>query len=339
MAGQTLLADALGTEDAVARLPLGGDDQIVVSPTRTLLYRADGLLSDESVDEFPHDAERLHLSTGRRRGTLTLDYGLGGEERFSVPTTHVDDIVDAVLAGVLRAADVIEADEVVLDAFRFGDLTLVVTGDRVVKHIGADVWDEDFEAYPYAAVSDLTVEPGRVATAIVLTVDGRRERFKTPNESARAVREGLTAALCAFYDVADLDEFRALAADDDEPATEPTDRLDFGDGPDPLSANPTTLSATPANATRRVDDPIEETAGDDGEPTAAAVDERPIEEATATAEGAFEGSPVESAGAIDDIDIASRLAALTEAVERQEARLERQETLLDLLVDELRRTR
>ena len=72
------LTSALGEEPAVAEVSLGGDDILAVTPTRTLVYRAEGLLSDEAVEEYPHDAERLTLSEGRRKAKLTMEYGLDG---------------------------------------------------------------------------------------------------------------------------------------------------------------------------------------------------------------------------------------------------------------------
>ena len=70
----------LDDEDVVARVDLGGEDELYVTPTRTLLYRAEGLLSDESVEEYPHEAERVTVSEGRRKAKVTLDYGLDGEK-------------------------------------------------------------------------------------------------------------------------------------------------------------------------------------------------------------------------------------------------------------------
>ena len=74
------LTSALEDESAVAEVDLGGDDTLAVTPTRTLIYRADGLLSDEAVEEYPHNAERLTLSEGRRKAKLTMEYGLDGTE-------------------------------------------------------------------------------------------------------------------------------------------------------------------------------------------------------------------------------------------------------------------
>ncbi|GAB7090046.1 hypothetical protein JCM18237_03170 [Halorubrum luteum] len=234
-----LLAGAVDDEDVVARVPLGGDDLLAVTPTRTLVYRADGLLSGEAVEEYPHDVERVEVSEGRRKAKLTLGYGLDGEETITLPAKRLEDALHPVLAGILSGRNVTETGESVHRTFRFSELTLVVTSHRLVKHIGPAVWDEEFEEFPYADLTDLDFEEGTVATAVVLTHAGRSERFKAPNESARAVKESLTDAVCEFHDVDSLEEFRiAVAETTSETDDEATDSTDFGDGPDPLSTSP-----------------------------------------------------------------------------------------------------
>ena len=234
-----LLAATVGDEDVVAEVPLGGDDRLAVTPTRTLVFRGDGLLSDESVDEYGHDVERIEVSTGRRKAKITLGYGLDGDETLSVPAKRVDDVLHPVLAGVLSASGVTGPGETVVRTFRFSELTLIVTSERLVKHVGSAVWDTDFEEFHYEDITGLDFEEGTVATAVVLVHDGRSERFKAPNESARAVRETLADAVCSFHGVDSLEEFRVAAeAEESAPDAEPSGTTDFGEGPDPLSASP-----------------------------------------------------------------------------------------------------
>ncbi|MGQ3329282.1 DUF7115 domain-containing protein [Halorubrum sp. FL23] len=239
-----LLAGTVGDEEVVAEVPLGGADRLAVTPTRTLVYRGDGLLSDESVSEYSHDVERIAVSTGRRKAKLTLGYGLDGDETISVPAKRADDVLHPILAGVLSATGVTDPGESVVRTFRFSELTLVVTSNRLVKHVGSAVWDEEFEEFAYDDITDLDFEEGTVATAVVLTHGGRSERFKAPNESARAVRETLVDALCSYYGVDSLEEFRVTVADEDDDgvaadaAGDSGSTTDFGEGPDPLSASP-----------------------------------------------------------------------------------------------------
>ncbi|WP_380674830.1 DUF7115 domain-containing protein [Salinigranum sp. GCM10025319] len=254
-----IVQSALGDEGVAARVGLG-DDALFVTPTRTILYRADKLLSDESVEEFPHGAERITVSSGRRKATVTLDYGLDGERSFTVPAKALDEALHPVLAGTLNAAGVTESGETIKETFRFSELTLVVTSERLVKHIGNAVWDEEYEEFRYADVTNLAFEEGSVATTIVVVLGGRQERFKAPNDRAREVRERLTEAVLAHHGVDSLAALRERFADDeDEP---PSSTVSFGDGPTPLSVNPGELTERPTNATRP-DADEEQAQGDD----------------------------------------------------------------------------
>ena len=350
-----VLQRELGSEDPVARVGLGGDDELFVTPTRTLIYRAEGLLSDESVESYAHDAERLSVTEKRRKARLTLDYGLDGEESFSLPRGSLEEVLHPVLAGVLAAADITEAGETVERTFRFSELTLVVTSQRLVKHVGAAVWDEEFEEYAYEDVTDVDFEEGSVSTSIVLTVDGRQERFKTPTDDTRAVREALTEALLDHYDVRTLSAFREAAAPEPEPApdseepqetTNASDGVDFGSGPDPLSADPADVD-DPTNATR------EDTGGADnaavagveeslGDTAGSGDDEAVAEVAAAAADTQAESDAFADSGfqpATPEDDLAEEVAQLRETVRRQREEIERNGELIEQLIEELRRGR
>ncbi|WP_313694519.1 DUF7115 domain-containing protein [Halorarum halobium] len=348
-----LVQREMGEEDPVAQVHLGGDDELFITPTRTLIYRGEGLLSDESVEEYPHDAERIEVSESRRKAKLTLDYGLDGEQTFAIPRKKLDGVLHPVIAGVLSAAGITDAGETVERTFRFSDLTLVVTSARVVKHIGGAVWDDEFEEFPYDDVTDLTFEEGSVATSVVLSVNGRQERFKAPAEEARAVRALLTDTLTAYYDVDGLEAFRALSADAEGEDEEGQAEVDFGDGPDPLSAEPAEVD-DPQNATR--DDPLEESPAGDDAGTGSTVEELSGNGGASTGttaganaggaaaaateppeEDAFEGSGFEVAEPTDDA--AEELAALRAEVESQGERLDHQAELIEQLIQELRRGR
>ncbi|MFB9824888.1 DUF7115 domain-containing protein [Halobaculum roseum] len=363
-----LVRGELGDEDPVARVHLGGDDELFVTPTRTLIYRAEGLLSDESTDELPHDAERVAVSESRRKAKFTLEYGLDGERTFSVPRGSLDEVLHPVLAGVLSASGITDPGETVERTFRFSELTLVVTSARLVKHIGAAVWDDDYEEFHYDDVTDLTFEEGSVATTLVLTVNGRQERFKAPSDSARAIKERLTNALLAHYDVDSLEEFRALAAaaDGEDDADESVDRTDFGGGPDPLSAEPAEVDTDAGTreeplADEEAAEPSADaaagaseqsgTAGAAGTAAATgmhrdadavdAADPGAVDADAAGAEAAerdgFGDSGFEPAEPTDDV--AEEVAALRELVERQGEQIERQTELVEQLIEELRRGR
>lgn len=230
-----LVQSSLGDEDVAAHVPLKGEDAVFVTPTRTLVYTADGLLSDESVDEFPHDAEGIEVSEGRRKAKVTLDYGLDGEESFSVPSGKLDDVLHPIIAGVLNAADVTQPGETVKRTYRFSELTLVATSDRVVKHVGAAVWGPDYEEISYDSVTGIDVEEGNVSSQLVLETTTRTQRIKAPNEQFRDVRETVEEAVYAYHDAADAAEFERMNVDEDAGAA--TEEVSFDSGVEPIDTS------------------------------------------------------------------------------------------------------
>jgi hypothetical protein len=325
------LTEHLEGEEPVAEVTLGGDDRLVVTATRTLVYRAEGLLSDETVEEFPHDAERITLSTSRRKAKLTLDYGLDGEETLSIPKGKLDDVLHPLLAGVLDASGITEAGETVKRTFRFSELTLVVTDRRVVKHIGQAVWDEEFEEYAFETVTDLDFESGNVATSVVLTHDDRQERFKAPNDEARAVEAAITDALLSYHELQSIEELRAIHADDDAVDGESATATDspFGDGPELFGEDE-------VGATSEEEDSATEA-------SESAATDRIIEQVTEEPPRSNEQSkPSESETEPEDVDIADlagEIEDLRTVIETQQAELERQNDLIEQLIEELRQGR
>lgn len=239
-----IVQSTLDGEEIAARVSLGGEDELFITPSRTLVYRSEGLLSDESVNEYPHDADRLTLSEGRRKTKFTLEYALEGTQEFSVPSSKTDDALHPVIAGILNGNEITEPGETVVQTYRFSELTLLITSDRLVKHIGGAVWDEDYEEYAFEDVTNLSFEDGSVATQIVLSVDGRPQRIKAPNDEANNLRERLQRALFEYHDVESLAELNETVGEDDsDDDTGTADAsMDFGDGVDPLDANPPELT-------------------------------------------------------------------------------------------------
>jgi hypothetical protein len=308
----------VGDESVAARVSLGGDDLLLVTPSRTVVYRAEGLLSDESVEEFGHDVERIAVEESRRKATLRLDYGTDGERTLSLPRSRVDDALHPIVAGVLVAGGVTEPGETVARTFRFSELTVVVTSARLVKHVGGAVWDEDYEEYPFDDVTDLRFEEGSHGTAVVLRMGDRQERFKAPNDRARELREALVEAVLAHHGVDSLEALRA--------ATE---------------AAETTAEADDATTDDVGVDGLSPLGGDDGADGGSLPDLDVVGgEDDATADAGGDGRATTDTGdAAPDADVATELAALREAVERQGERIDAQRDLIDRLIEELRRGR
>jgi len=342
-----LVRQSLGGEEIEAGVKLGDEDLVCLTPTRTLLYRAEGLLSDEKVEEYPHEIERLDVKEGRRKTKFVVEY-VDGTRSFSVPTNRDQQALELFMTGVLRGSEVAAADESVVGAFRFSELALFVTEARVVKHIGSSVWSDDFEVYDFDALTGLEFERASVATEVVLEVDGRPQRIKTPNDRARKVQQVVEDAVFDYYGVDSLDALNETIATDDAGADDAeaesggTDAggndIDLGGGIDPLTTG-------------------EDDGDDDG--TEATVDGTTTSEPTGAggeADGASRGSGRSETGAnatarttataaestaesVDAAEIAAmreQLDELTAAVDEQRERIRKQQQTIEQLIEELR---
>jgi len=210
-----LVRERLGDESVEGTVSLGDEDVVCVTPTRTFVYRGEGLLSDESVAVFSHDVEQFDVSDGRRKTSFRFEY-VEGSDSFSVPGNRAGSVLKLLVGGILQVAGVIDDEESVSEVFTFSELTLVVTSHRLVKHVGAAVWDDDFEVYPYGDVTGLSFEEGSVATQVVLSVDGRPERIKAPSDHARKVERTLKQALFSYHGVDSLAALNEKVAPEDD---------------------------------------------------------------------------------------------------------------------------
>ncbi|MFC6757381.1 MULTISPECIES: DUF7115 domain-containing protein [Haloarcula] len=312
-----LVRQELGDEEIQAGVTLGDEDAVCFTSTRTLVYRGEGLLSDEKVEAYPFDFERLTVSEGRRKTKFTLVY-TDGKRDFGVPGSRTDAVLERLIEGTLRASNAIDAEEQVTGVFRFSELTLVITEGRLLKHIGSVTWDNDFESYPFDAVTGLDFEEGSVATAIVLAVEDRPERIKAPSDQAPAVRKTLQEALFAFHEVSSLSDLNAKVATDAEDEPDDGGGLGLESGIDPLVS----------------DDDDDE---GDGDETATAP-----AQTTASSEPSTQTVAPAPDSADDGGDIAAleqQVADLTTAIERQHERIEAQEETIQTLIEELRQGR
>jgi len=350
-----LVEERLDGESVRARVGLGGNDAAFVTPTRTLVYRSEGLLSDEDVREYGHQVDRVELDTGRRKATVRL-IGIEGTESFSVDASRIGDLIEPMLAGVLVQSGVIEEMEAVEAVYRFSELTLVLTDARVLKHVGAALWDDDHESYPFANVTGLDTEDGSHATVLVLDVDGRSQRVKIPAEEARVVVRAVEDALLSYHGVSSLAALRERADVDEDSDTTSDTAAGFDDpnipslvGDDPAEAGPSATASAGGDpeGSPPADDPApllddpgrdsdpESGAGSDPEPDAGTRGDDAGRN-TGGADGAGEAGPA-AAGSLPDLH--DRVDALEAELDRQTELLERQGELIEQLIEELRRGR
>ena len=297
-----LVQRALGDEEIQAGVSLGDEDAVCLTPTRTLVYRGEGLLSDEQISEYSHDIEQLGVSEGRRKTKFTLQY-IDGTDSFTVPANRGEKVLELFLEGVLRLEEVIEPRESILGVYRFSELTVIIAEGRLIKHIGEPVWNEDYEVYDFEDVTRLDFERASVATSIALSIDGRPQRIKIPNDTAPVVRQTLEKALFEYYDVGSLEELNRVVDDStggdagDVDATGTTDDSDdfaFGDDFDPLVSDDDEADQTEAVDTGDPTDPV-----DTGDPTGGVDTQDPLAGAGESAEssGTDHGTEPTDAGA------------------------------------------
>jgi len=318
-----LVTDALDGQSVLASVGIGGDDGVFVTPGRTLVYRGDGLLSDESVGTYDHGFDRLELSEGRRRSSFTLHY-YDREESFAVGSSHTQDVLRTVLAAHLRATDALAADEQVRGVFRFNELTLVVGTERLLKHVGGAVWSADYEAHPYADLTRLAFEEGGHTMRVVVAVEGRPERIKVPNDRAGEVRRTVEEAVLDFHGADSVDALNESLAPEEE-ADEP-------DEPDYADSGIDSLIGDDSGG----EEPAEDDDTSEGTASAEPADHDGAEGSDAAADASDE---VDGFVAASDEEILTRLDELEATVEAQTALIERQQETIEQLVEELRRGR
>ena len=352
-----LIKQRLGDETIESAVSLGDEDLICFTPSRTLLYRGEGLIGNESIGVYDNNLERLNVSEGRRKTGFTLTY-VDREEKFSVSRDRGDPVLQRLLQSVLRTAGVIDAEESVTDVYRFSELTVVITDGRLVKHVGAYVWDGDYEEHPFEEVTGLDFEDGSVATQIVVEVRGRPQRFKAPNDQAKLLERSLTDALSEYYEVGSLPALNDALADNlEEDAVEDHQPVasdieldgsisplvgDDGDEEEELDTDAIRgigkSSADPAADDE--DDSTGEGADDAEADTAAEATEGAATAQAATEEASEQAGEAAGSGGVDPEDveaIQTQLTNLTTAVERQNELLKEQHETIRTLIDELQR--
>jgi hypothetical protein len=343
-----LIKRRLGEESIESAVNLGDEDVICFTPSRALLYRGEGLIGDESVEEYDCNVERLNVSDGRRKTSVRLQY-VDGEESFSVSSDRGDAVVQRLLQCVLRTANVLDADEAVEDSYRFSELTIVITDRRLVKHVGAYVWDGEFEEYPFGDVTGLDFEEGSVATQIVLSVSGRPQRFKAPSDEAKLLRRALTNALCEYYEVASLSQLnrvleeKADAADDDESnGGSVASDIELDDSISPLvgdadEAEPTLEGEVREIGESRPDDTATDATSSQAEETTQQSTAAQQSEATTQPADTATGSQQDGVDPAEFEAMQTQVSKLTTAVKRQNELLKEQHQTIQQLIEELQR--
>jgi hypothetical protein len=267
-----IVRERLADERRMTSVNVGGDDRVYVTPPKTLVYRAAGLFSSESIEEFPHDVGRFDVSADRREATFAFEYE-HGVEAFSAPRERIETILPPVLAGVLRTTGLIDPDEEIEESYRFGDRTLVVTDRRLLTAVGEAVWDREHDSYDYDRITDLRFEDD-----LRIDVDGRPRYIELTGDGRREAYEILEDALCAYHGVASTDQLADRTAESTatERTTESTttDRT-ASDRTGEATADPASAESAERTSARDPDDAQHEPAGHSGDETDGQPTEQP----------------------------------------------------------------
>ena len=325
----------LDGESVLTAVDLGGADTLYVTPSRLVIYRAEGLLSDETAQALPLGAERVELRSGRRKTSLLLEY-VNESHELTIPSRRLSEVLAPLLGGLLRVRGEIDAEERVRGAYRFSELTLLVTDRRIARHLGGLVWEDEFEEGAYKDLTGLQFKQGSVGTEMTVEIDGYPQRFKVPNEHVREVKRTIQDAVFAFHDVTTLEQLRA-AVEPEQPGQGSGSEPSRSEGAAPASLGELGAAELSMDAGPEPDQGTQGSATDIGN----------LMRGTGLEGGASDRASSEagpSAGAADlDVETAdavlSRLGALEAAVDRQATLLENQQAAIEQLVAELRRSR
>lgn len=334
-----LVQEHLGDEELQTGIKLGEEDVLCLTPTRLLLYRGEGLISDESVTEFPHELERLQLNEGRRKTKFVFEY-VEDKRSLTVPNDVADDVLELVLQGVLTTERILDDDESVVGSFRFSELTLVIAEQRVVRHVGSSVWEDDFEMYVFEDLTGLEFEKASVATEIVLRIGNRPQRIKTPNDKARLVEKTLQKAVFEYFDVTSMAELQShfeAEADENGSDDDPTsDELTFDSEIRPLGGeNDDTEGESIVDA--EDESSVETASASAGEEPSISSDLS--ETGSASIESGDEQPDPETITRADLDAVNEQVSELTTAVNKQNEMLRKQHAAIKQLIEELQQDR
>ncbi|MDR9429690.1 MAG: hypothetical protein RI568_03170 [Natronomonas sp.] len=331
-----LLSDSVDDAAVTDVIEVGGGDTIAVTDHATHLYRSEGLLKDESIETFDHAVERITVRTKRRKSSIHLET-IDSEASFTVPSEITDSVVESMMRGILLTNGVVSDDEDIAAIFRFSELTLIVTDQRLFEHVGSAVWDGDFETVEYADLSALDFERGSVATQVVLETRERRRRVKVPNEHAGTVRRVIQDAVFGFHDVGSIEELRTELADPDveDPSGESSPSMEtdrdvdaVATGSDPVDDDFVSAGWSPASDAG----PVASSDRDDDRDGA-------LRSTVASSSGETPSAPTANEPSAELDALVDRVDELSERVDRQTRLIESQRELIEQLVDELRRGR
>lgn len=236
----------VGEDDIIDQVELDTHRMLYVTSTRAIAFRERSLFTEESVEVFPTNVKRLLLNRGKRQSTVTFEYTDRDDRELQLPSDATPPSIRALLESVVRATDVLEGDESIIELYRLNELTVIVTDQRLIKHVGQALWALPFDSIDYETVRDIESEVGQMSTGVFIRTTEGSDRFKLPKDVADRFVSRLEEAVCDYHDVPsvgvlrgdpdagkpdpepDLDRLRPLQVGSDDPR----DEADISDLPD-----------------------------------------------------------------------------------------------------------
>lgn len=210
-------------DELIDDVALDGHRSLYVTPAKAVTFRERSLFTEESVDVYPTDIDRLLLEEGKRQSTVTFEYPDGQSSSLELPTEAMAPALKALLASATRATGAIPTDETILDLYRFNELTVILTDRRLLKHVGWAMWAASHDQIDYTDVRNIRVEQGQVSTGVNIDTDDGSDRLKIPHDTADDFVARLKSAVCDFHGI---DDIGVLRGDPDAGKPDPEPDLD-----------------------------------------------------------------------------------------------------------------
>lgn len=208
----------LDDETILSRTLISNGVELIVTSTRLFLYRGVGLINTESFEEYKLNVDRISISLDRKKAQIILDYGINRPSvEFQAHRKYLDMIYDPLIRGAIHANNTLQQRESIKKICRKGELTIVLTNMKILKHIGTSLWDIDFESFDLETISKIYVDAGGISSELIIESNNRLHRIKTTANIAQSLCDSSINELISFHNFPTYSEFQksSLSSSDD----------------------------------------------------------------------------------------------------------------------------
>jgi hypothetical protein len=126
-------------------------------------------------------------------------------------------IYDPLIRGAIHAKNTLQQGESIKKICRKGELTIVLTNMKILKHIGTSLWDIDFESFDLETISKIYVDAGGISSELIIESNNRLHRIKTTANIAQSLCDSSINELISFHNFPTYSEFQksSLSSSDD----------------------------------------------------------------------------------------------------------------------------